>query len=101
MTGKVEGGNVNISTPEQKQSLAEAAKEIQQLLEQLSQSYPTTTTTEQMVVAKKAIEQIESDRNWKQRAIKAFQQGSLKALETNPIGAFIVGAIKGWVGEGE
>jgi len=70
-------------------------------LEQLSQNYPTNTTTEQMIVATKAIEQIESDRNWKQRAVTAFQQGSLKALETHPIGAFIVGAIKGWIGKGE
>ena len=53
------------------------------------------------MVATKASEQIESDHNWKQRAVTAFQQGSLKALETNPVGAFIVGAIKGWVGEGE
>ncbi len=78
------------------QNLAQAAAEIQQLLEQLSQTYPTTTTTEQMVVATKAIEQIESDPTWKQRAVNALKQGTLSTLETNPVGAFVVGAIKGW-----
>ena len=80
----------------QQGNLAEAAAEIQQLLEQLSQTYPTTTTTEQMAVATKAIEQIESDPTWKQRAVKALKQGTLSTLETNPVGAFVVGAIKGW-----
>ncbi len=81
----------------QQGNLAEAAAEIQRLLEQLSQTYPTSTTTEQMVVAARAIEQIESNPDWKQRAVTAFQQGSLKALETHPMGAFILGAIKGWM----
>lgn len=79
------------------QNLAEAAAEIQTLIQQLEQSYPTNTTTEQMVVAAKAIEKIESNPTWKQKAIAAFKQGSLKAIETHPIGAFIVGAIKGWL----
>ena len=87
-------GVINESEP---QNLAEAADEIQALIQQLQQTYPTKTTTEQMVVAAKAIEQIESNPTWKQKAIAAFKQGSLKAIETNPIGAFIVGAIKGWL----
>jgi len=78
------------------QDLAEAAAEIQALIKRLEQDNPTKTTTEQMVVATKAIEQIESNPNWKQKAITAFKQGSLKAIDTHPIGAFIVGAIKGW-----
>ena len=66
------------------------------LRQQLEQSYPTHTTTEQMVVATKVIEQIESNLTWKQRVIAAFKQGSLKVIEIHPVGAFIVGAIKGW-----
>ncbi|NEP11901.1 MAG: hypothetical protein F6K14_17160 [Symploca sp. SIO2C1] len=45
---------------EQKQNLTEAAKEIQQLLEQLSQTNPTTTA-ERIAVVTKAAEQIEKD----------------------------------------
>lgn len=103
VTGSV-GGNVenkvensfNTYTEQQKQNLTEAAAEIQSLLEQLKQSYPTDTTTEQMVVAARVIEQIESNPTWKQKAIAAFKQGSLNVIETNAIGTFIVGAIKGW-----
>ena len=83
----------------QKQDLAEAAAEIRQLLEELSQTYPTSTTGQKMEVAAKAIERIESDPIWKMRAINAVTQGGLAAFEKaidNPIGAFVVGGIKGW-----
>ncbi len=45
----------------QPQSLAEAAAEIQLLLKQLEQTYPTTTTSQKMVVAAEAINSIESN----------------------------------------
>ena len=79
----------------EQQNLAQAA-EIQSLIQQLERSYPTKTTAEQMIVATKAIEQIESNPTWKQRAITALKQGGLKVIEKHLIGAFIVGAIKGW-----
>lgn len=47
--------------PEQKQNLAEAAKEIQQLLEQLSQSYPTHTMSGKMALAAEATQRIEDN----------------------------------------
>jgi DNA-binding IscR family transcriptional regulator len=83
----------------EKKNLAEAAAEIRQLLEQLSQNYPTHTTAQKMVVAAEAIERIENDPIWKQRAINAAKEGGLAALEKaidNPVGAFVVGAVKGW-----
>jgi hypothetical protein len=83
----------------QKQNLAEAAAEIRQLLEELSQTYPTSTTGQKMEVAAKAIDRIESDPIWKQRAINAAKEGGLAAFEKaidNPLGAFVVGGIKGW-----
>ncbi|MBN3872479.1 pentapeptide repeat-containing protein [Nostoc sp. JL33] len=83
----------------QPQSLAEAAVEIQLLLKQLEQTYPTTTTSQQMVVAAEAIKQIESNPSLKKRAINAAKEGGLAAFEKaidNPAGAFIVNAIKGW-----
>ncbi|RCJ16162.1 hypothetical protein A6S26_33865 [Nostoc sp. ATCC 43529] len=83
----------------QPQSLAQAAAEIQLLLKQLEQTYPTTTTSQQMVVAAEAINQIESNPTLKKRVINAVKEGGLAAFEKaidNPAGAFIVGAIKGW-----
>ncbi|MBN4002923.1 pentapeptide repeat-containing protein [Nostoc sp. LPT] len=83
----------------QPQSLAEAAAEIQLLLKQLEQTYPTTTTSQQMVVAAEAINRIESNPTLKKRVINAVKEGGLAAFEKaidNPAGAFIVGAIKGW-----
>ena len=100
MSGGEIKGNAKVAgviNEAKEQDLAEAAAEIQALLKQLEQTYPTNTTTEQMVVAAKAIEQIESNPTWKSKAIAAFKQGSLKAIETHPIGAFVVGAIKGWL----
>jgi len=81
------------------QSLAQAAAEIQQLLKQLEQTYPTTTTSQQMVVAAEAVNRIENNPLLKERVINAVKSGGLAAFEKaidNPAGAFIVGAIKGW-----
>jgi uncharacterized protein YjbI with pentapeptide repeats len=104
-----EGGNYNESIKGSyiegnyyaagQQNLAQASGEIQQLLKQLEQSYPSTTTSEQMVVAAEAIKCIESNPSLKKRAINAAKEGGLAAFEKaidNPAGAFIVGAIKGW-----
>ena len=67
--------------PEQRQSLAEAAKDIQQLLLQLSQTYPTTTPTDKAVIATKAVEQIESNPTLKARIIKGLKAGGTEALK--------------------
>ncbi|NEP53973.1 MAG: hypothetical protein F6K65_36355 [Moorea sp. SIO3C2] len=53
--------NTNNFTSEQKQSLAEAAAEIQQLLNQLSQSNPTTTNKDKMIVVGEVVDQIETN----------------------------------------
>ncbi|MHC5614957.1 MAG: pentapeptide repeat-containing protein [Nostoc sp.] len=83
----------------QPQSLAQAAAEIQLLLKQLEQTYPTTSTSQQMVVAAEAVNRIESNPLLKERVINAAKEGGLAAFEKaidNPAGAFIVNAIKGW-----
>ncbi|NEQ37347.1 MAG: hypothetical protein F6K40_14160 [Okeania sp. SIO3I5] len=81
------------------QNLAEALAQVQQILQQLSQSYPTNTTTEQMIVATETIKKIENDPNLKQKLISAATSGGLAAFEKaldNPVGALVFGAIKGW-----
>ena len=69
------------NSPEQKQNLAEAASEIQQLLEQLSVTYPTTTMAEKSAVATKAVEAIEKNPNQKAKIIKAVKAGGIAALK--------------------
>ncbi|NJN13982.1 MAG: hypothetical protein HC815_41370, partial [Richelia sp. RM1_1_1] len=65
--GSTQVGDGNTQNINQQQTLLEAAKEIQQLLNQLSQTYPTTTTTEKMEVATTAIQHIENNSNLRQR----------------------------------
>ncbi len=62
------------------QNLTEAAAEIQQLLEQLSQTYPTNTLVEQAVVGTKAIEEIENNPSLKQRTIATLKASSIEAF---------------------
>ena len=93
ISGGVVAGTYNAAD---KKDLAEAAAEIKKLLDQLAEDYPTNSTTEKMTVATKAIEQIEAKPNLKKKAISAVKGGLLKAVETHPVGAIVVGAIKGW-----
>jgi hypothetical protein len=97
--GYVEGNSYYYTSPEQKQSLAEAAAEIQKLLNQLSQVYPTTTVSEQMVLATKAIEEIEKKPQLKQRVIGAVRSGgaeALKELVDNPLINILLAVLDGW-----
>ena len=66
---------------EQKQNLAEAAVEIQQILTQLSANHPTTTIAEKSVVATKAVEAIERNPAYKAKLIKVVKIGGIAALK--------------------
>jgi phosphoenolpyruvate-protein kinase (PTS system EI component) len=74
------GGTINNYSPKQKQNLAEAAAEIQKLLEQLAENYPTETLTQKAAVAEEALQIIESNPTLKQRVVSAIQAMSLEAL---------------------
>jgi len=96
-------GNNNVQTsttyssPEQKQNLAEAAAEIQQLLEQLSQSYPTNTNSEKMVFAIEAKKHVENNPTLMKKIISALEAGSTAALEqllSHPAASFVIGAFE-------
>jgi hypothetical protein len=93
------GGNITNYNPEQKQNLAQAAAEIQQLLNQLSQSYPTATTSQKMSVVAKAVDEIESDPTLKARVIGALKAGgteAFKELIDNPLVNILLASIEGW-----
>ena len=89
----------DIINEEGEQNLATVVGEIKQILEQLFQNYPAHTMTEQMEVAKKAIESIENNPSLKYRVINVASKAGLAAIEKaldNPIGAFMTTAIKVW-----
>ncbi|NER98971.1 MAG: pentapeptide repeat-containing protein [Symploca sp. SIO1B1] len=80
-------------------SLADAAKEIQSLLDQLSQTYPTDTTAAKLDLANKAIQQIEDNPSLAQRIIRALSAGSTSALEqflNHPAASFFISALEDW-----
>ncbi|WP_424094683.1 hypothetical protein [Moorena producens] len=85
--------------PEQKQNLAEAAAEIQQLLETLDKTYPTDTTTGKMEVAAAAVEQIDTNPARSNRVLSALKAGGVSALEqllNHPAASFFIGALQDW-----
>jgi uncharacterized protein YjbI with pentapeptide repeats len=90
----------DIINEEGAQNIATVVGEIKQILEQLFENYPTHTMTEQMEVAKKAIESIENNPSLKYRVINVASKAGLAAIEKaldNPIGAFMTTAIKVWL----
>lgn len=99
--GTVIGKNVS----EQKQSLAEAAKEIQELLNQLNQNYPTTTEIQkQTAIIQTVQQQIKRNPTLRQRLWSAFKAGGIEALKQaldaiyeNPLVSISVETIKGFL----
>ncbi|NEP29069.1 MAG: hypothetical protein F6K49_46820 [Moorea sp. SIO3I6] len=92
VSGNVSGNTYNNS--EQNRNLAEAAKEIQQLLKQLEQSY-----TGNFQIATKAIEHIESKPKRFPKTLNALKAGSIQALEqllNHPASSFFIGALEEW-----
>ncbi len=90
-------GGIHNYAPEQKQSLAEAAAEIQQLLEQLDQSYPSDTTQGRMQIATEAMSQIENNPQLTARILSALKAGGVSAFEqflNHPAASFIIGALE-------
>ncbi|NEQ73417.1 MAG: pentapeptide repeat-containing protein [Okeania sp. SIO2C9] len=93
------GGIINNYPPEQKQNLADAAVEIQQLLQQLEQNYPNATEIEkQSALAVTLQQEIKQNPTLKARLINALKEGGIEALKVlfGPIGIPIE-MVKGWI----
>ncbi len=81
------------------QSLAEAAAQIQQLLQQIQETNPITTEAERAIVAAKAAEEIKNNPTLKARVIGALKSGGKEAFKEavdNPIVNVLVAIIEGW-----
>jgi uncharacterized protein YjbI with pentapeptide repeats len=93
------GGNIANYTPQQRQNLAEAATEIQQLLNQLGQSYPTNTPLEKQIAVTEALKQIDNNPTLKARVIGALKSGgteALKELVDHPLVNILLATLEGW-----
>jgi hypothetical protein len=93
------GGNITNYTTEQKQNLAQAAAEIQQLLTQLEQTNPTTTSAQRMAVVAQAVDEIEKNPTLKARIVGALKSGGTEALKEaldHPLVNVFVAAVEGW-----
>ena len=94
-----EGSDIVNQGSEQKQNLAEAAEEIQQLLEQLSQTNSTSTTAERMTIVAEAVDQIENNPTLKARVINALKAGGTEAFKEaidHPLVNILMATIEGW-----
>ena len=98
--GKVEteklAGTINEA---QSQNLAEAAAEIQALLEQLSGTYPTNTSREKNIVVGEAVDRIENNPTLKAKVINALKVGGTEAFKeaiNHPLVNILVATIEGW-----
>ena len=89
----------------QKQNLAEAAKEIQQLLEQLAQTNPTIVESPQEETVLKNIErEIKNNPTIKAKLLSAVKSGgtealtlALEAVFKNPLVSISVETVKGFI----
>lgn len=93
----IEGNYYNNSV--EKSNLAEVVKEIQQLLEQLSQTNPTNTMTGKMKIAGEVIEQIESNSVLMNRVIAELKVSGVSGFEkhlNHPAASFVIGALQEW-----
>ncbi|MCT7963548.1 pentapeptide repeat-containing protein [Laspinema sp. D1] len=91
--------DINNYSAEQRQTLAEAAAEIQALLEQLEKTYPPDTTTGKMRIATEAIATIDQDLKLSARVLSALMAGGTGALDSllnHPAASFVIAALGDW-----
>ena len=97
---KVEAQKIAVTINEtHSKSLAETAAEIQELLEQLSQTYPTSTSQEKMTVVAEAVAQIEQNPTLKARVINTLKAGETEAFKEaidHPLINLLMTSIEGW-----
>lgn len=91
---------VTKQTPQQKENLASTAAEIEQLIQKIEQTYPSTSNAEKMVVAARAVEEIEKNITLKVRILGALKAGAAQALEemiaVQPVVKIVLAAFEGW-----
>ena len=83
----------------QEQNLAQAAKDIQELLAQLDETYPSDTTMDRMKIATEVITQIDNNSTKAERILSAIKSGGVAAVEqllNHPASSFVIAALEDW-----
>jgi internalin A len=96
VTGDVIAGNKIVNT----QDLAQAAKDIKALINQLSPDYDTTTPSGKRKVTDKILEALEGNTTIQSRALKALKEAGKAALEEaidHPIAKVLVAGLEGYL----
>ncbi|MCA1994485.1 MAG: hypothetical protein LDL41_20925 [Coleofasciculus sp. S288] len=98
---RIEGNYIqgNYYTTEQRQALADAAAEIQKLLEQLDKSYSTDTSAGNEALVRETIDQIDSNSELTRRILSALKEGTVSAFEqflNHPAASFMIAALEDW-----
>ncbi|ABG50867.1 hypothetical protein Tery_1588 [Trichodesmium erythraeum IMS101] len=100
-------GNINTSKfaktmtiyESQQQNLTEAARDIQELLEQLEKTYPSETTMDRMKIATEVITHIDNHPTKAQKIFSAIKAGGVAAVEqllNHPASSFVIAALEDW-----
>ncbi len=90
-----DGNTFNVFQSEQKQTLAQAAADIQKLLKQLEQDNPTATDSEKINHVND-----ETTPSFKRRVVSALQAGGETAIDEfldNPYFSVAKATVKGWL----
>ncbi|NEO68602.1 hypothetical protein [Moorena sp. SIO3H5] len=88
----------DLSANEHKQTLVEAAEEIQQLLDQVSQTNPTTTNKEKIIVVGEVVDKIENNPTLKVKVINSLKSGRVEAFKESidhPLVNILMATIEG------
>ena len=102
MSGGEIKGNAKVAgeiNEAEEQNLTQAAADIQALLKQLEQTYPTNTTTSKMTLATEAIQRIDNDPKLTRRILSALKAGGTSALDSlldHPAASFVISALEDW-----
>ena len=98
--GKIENSKFAHTINEfQQQDLAKAVKDIQELLEQLDETYPSDTTAGRMKIATEVITQIDNNPTKAKKILSAIKAGGVAAVEqllNHPASSFVIGALEDW-----
>ncbi|MGK7894148.1 MAG: pentapeptide repeat-containing protein [Xenococcus sp. (in: cyanobacteria)] len=96
--GSMSGGEIQ-DNAKVAAEINEAAAEIQQLLEQLTATYPTNTSKERNIVVGEAVDQIEANPTLKAKIINALKEGGKETFReaiNHPLVNIFLATIEGW-----
>ena len=96
----VAGDNIGIQNNNYSPNLAQAAKEIKELLDQLSEEYNPNTEKGQNLIKDEAVNAIKKDSTLQQKIVNALKEGSVTALEeaiNHPVAKIVIATTKGFL----